>query len=181
MMAPDVRASGLAAGLREEFDRAFAAAADVERIPTSHLLAVRIGGDRYAIPVAEITGLQVDRVIAPVPTMIAGLLGLAGIRGELVPVYSLATLIGYPHSTRSMRWVALCGGGQTLGLAFDEFERHLNLSVAQIATVESAGEKAEHIRAVARAPDGPRPVISIPSVVAEIARRCTTMDISREK
>ena len=181
MMAPDTRAGGLAAGLREEFDRAFASASDVRTMETSHLLAVRIGGDRYAIPIAEITGLQADRVIAPVPTTVAGLLGLAGIRGELVPVYSLATLIGYPHSTHAMRWVALCGSGQTLGLAFDEFERHLNLSLAQIATVESAGEKAEHVRAVARAPDGPRPVISIPSVVAEIARRCTTTGNSKEK
>ena len=98
-----------------------------------------------------------------------------------MPVYSLAALLGYQHPDRATRWLALCGTGQTLGLAFDEFERHLNLFPAQIATADSANPKTEHIRAVAHADDGSRPVISIPSVAAEIARRCTTITVSKEK
>jgi chemotaxis signal transduction protein len=155
--------------------------AGIQKEQTRHLLAIRIGGDRYAIPIAEITGLQVDRVIAPVPTLVSGLLGLAGIRGELVPVYSLATLIGYTQPPRATRWLALCGTDQATGLAFDEFERHLNLSVSQIGTADAARAKGEHIHAVAHAEDGPRPVISIPSVMAEIARRCATAGNSKEK
>jgi purine-binding chemotaxis protein CheW len=172
--------AGLAAGLRREFDQAFALAASTQKVQGSHLLAIRIDGNPYALAVAEIAGLQVDRSITPVPTTIAGLLGIAGIRGELVPVYSLAALLGYRPPARAPRWLALCGGAQPFGLAFDDFERHLNVGAAQVATTDSVNNKAEHIRAVAHAEEGSRPIISIPSIAAEIARRCTTVGVSKE-
>jgi chemotaxis signal transduction protein len=112
--------------------------------------------------------------------MIGGLLGLAGIRGELVPVYSLAALLGYQTPSRTPRWLALCDGAQTFGLAFDDFERHLNVPAAGMAAADSVNTKAEHIRAVAHTEEGSRPVISIPSIAAEIARRCTTVGVSKE-
>jgi purine-binding chemotaxis protein CheW len=180
MSASHAADTGLAATLRAEFDRAFALAASTHKVQSSHLLAIRVDSNPYAIAVAEITGLQVDRVIAPLPTTVAGLIGLAGIRGELVPVYSLATLLGYPAPARAPRWLALCGGGQAFGLAFDAFERHINVTAAQVATTESGSARAEHVRAVAHAEDVSRPIISIPSIAAEIARRCTTVGVFKE-
>lgn len=180
MSASRAADAGLAAGLRKEFDQAFALAATTQKVQGSHLLAIRVDGNPYAIAVAEIVGLQVDRSITPLPTAVAGLLGLAGIRGELVPVYSLATLLGYQAPARNPRWLALCGGTQPFGLAFDDFERHLNVATAQVATTDSVNNKAEHIRAVAHAEEGSRPIIGIPSIAAEIARRCTTVGVSKE-
>ncbi|MEO8004349.1 MAG: chemotaxis protein CheW [Betaproteobacteria bacterium] len=180
MSAPGTANAGLAAALRKEFDQAFAVAATTRKVQNTHLLAIRVDANPYAIQVAEIGGLQVDRVIAPLPTTIGGLLGLAGIRGELVPVYSLAVLLGYHAPLRVPRWLALCGGAHAFGLAFDDFERHLNVAGAQIATADSVNTKAQHIGAVAHTEGGSRPVISIPSIAAEIARRCTTVGVSKE-
>jgi purine-binding chemotaxis protein CheW len=180
MSASHAADTGLATTLRKEFDQAFALAASTHKVQSSHLLAIRVDSNPYAIAVAEIAGLQVDRSIAPLPTTIAGLIGLAGIRGELVPVYSLAALLGYPAPARAPRWLALCGGAQAFGLAFDGFERHLNVAAAQIATTDSGNVRTEHIRAVAHADDGSRPILSIPSIAAEIARRCTTIGVSKE-
>jgi purine-binding chemotaxis protein CheW len=183
MTAPTDPRSGLAAQLRDEFDRAFALPVNPPRAQSSHLLAIRAGGDPYALSVAEITGLQADRTIVPVPAVIPELLGMAGIRGDLVPVYGLAALLGYDRerASRTPRWLALCGSDPILGLAFDEFERHLTLFLPQIAAADSANFRSEHVHAVAHADDGPRPVISIPSVVADIARRCATITVSKEK
>ena len=180
MSASRAANAGLAAALRNEFDQAFAVAASTHKVQSSHLLAIRVDANPYAIAVAEIGGLQVDRVIAPLPTMIGGLLGLAGIRGDLVPVYSLAVLLGYQAPARTPRWLALCGGAQSFGLAFDGFERHLNVPVAQIAAADSANSGAAHIRAVVHNEEGSRPLISIPSIAVEIARRCTTAGVSKE-
>jgi chemotaxis signal transduction protein len=181
VIAPSDPGAGLAAKMRDEFDRAFSLPVDTRRVRNLQFLAVRIGGSPYALAVPEITGLQVDRTIVSFPAVLPELLGVAGIRGELVPVYSLAELLGYERMAGKMRWMALCGPGKMVGLAFDEFERHLDLSPQQIATADSANLKTEHIRAVAHADDGARPVISIPSVMAEIARRCASATVSKEK
>lgn len=181
MIAPGERGAGLAEALRTEFDGAFALPASPPGERLDHLLAVRIGGDPYAVAVAEITGLHVDRLIVPVPSRVSAFLGLAGIRGEIVPVYGLDVMLGYRNPARTARWLALCKSGPfMLGLTFDEFERHLNLSLPQIAQGDSTHTEAEHIRAVAHADDGSRPVVSIASVAAEIARRCATVNVSKE-
>lgn len=182
MTATAGRRSLFAAQLRTEFDHAFSLPAQTEAAGGRHLLAIRIGGNPYALDPGEIAGLQVDRAIVPVPGLLPEWLGLAGIRGGLVPVYSLAALLGYPQpAAATQRWLALCGAGQLFGLAFDEFERHLNLAQSQFATADSANARTEHVGAVVHAEDAPRPVISIPSVAAEIARRCATVIVSKEK
>ena len=168
--------------LREEFDNAFSLPIQKDTLQSRHLLAIRIGGDPYALNPEEIAGLQVDRAIVPVPGVLPEWLGLAGIRGELVPVYSLAMLLGYEQSaTTKPRWVALCGSKQLLGLAFDAFERHLNLTLPQIAAADPANIKTEHVRSIAHADEVSRPVVSILSVTAEIAKRCANVIVSKEK
>lgn len=174
--------SAYAAQLREEFDHAFSLPARVETTSGRHLLAIRVAGHPYALNPEEIAGLQVDQAVVPVPGMLPEWLGLAGIRGGLVPVFSLAMLLGYERPTPTRpRWLAVCGSGQLFGLAFDEFERHLNLAPSQIAAADSVNTKTEHVLAVAQAEDMPRPVISIPSIAAEITRRCATVTASKEK
>ena len=174
-------AGNFAAQLRDEFDHAFSLPARVETGRGRHLLAIRVAGHSYAVNPQEIAGLQVDRTVVPVPGMLPEWLGLAGIRGGLVPVFSLAMLLGYELPAARPRWLAVCGSGQLFGLAFDEFERHLNLAPSQIATADSVNTKTPHVLAVAQAEDMPRPVISIPSVAAEITRRCATVTVSKEK
>lgn len=181
MTATPAQPAAFAARLRSEFDRGFSLPAQAETARDRHLLAIRIGGRPYVLDPAEIAGLQVDRPVVRVPGPLPEWLGLAGIRGGLVPVYSLAALLGYPLPAAQPRWLALCGSGQLLGLAFDEFERHLNLDPSQIAAVDPANTKSEHVRAVAHADDGSRPVVGIPSIAAEIARRCATVIPSKEK
>ncbi len=171
MTATAGRRTVFAAQLREEFDHAFSLPIRKETLQGRHLLAIRIGGDPYALNPEEIAGLQVDRAIVPVPGVLPEWLGLAGIRGELVPVYSLAMLLGYEQSATT----------KSRGLAFDAFERHLNLTLPQIAAADPTNIKTEHIRAVAHVDGVSRPVISIPSITAEITRRCTNVSVSKEK
>lgn len=182
MTAAAGQRSLFAAQLRAEFDHAFSLPAQTEAAGGRHLLAIRTGGKPYALDPREIAGLQVDRAIVPVPGLLPEWLGLAGIRGGLVPVYSLAALLGHGQpAAAGTRWLALCGSGQLFGLAFDEFERHLSLAPAQFATADSGSTGTGHVGAVVQTEDAPRPVISIPSVAAEIARRCATVTVSKEK
>jgi chemotaxis signal transduction protein len=48
------------------------------------------------------------------------LLGIAGIRGELLPIFSLHQLLDY-KDTEEIRWLLLCGEFKRVGLGIGEF------------------------------------------------------------
>lgn len=175
-----------AAELKNEFDSAFARPIRAGTAAQgSDFLAIAVNGHPYALLMSEIRGLHADRAIVPVPSPVPELLGLAGIRGELIPVYSLAALLGYGASGSAgstdapARWLVSCCGQHSLGLAFDVFERHLNSALPQGPA--AGGAKSEHVQTMIRA-DVSRPVISIPSIIATISRRCPPAPIpTKEK
>jgi chemotaxis signal transduction protein len=130
------RGSATADALRREFDRSFAAPASVGAEDTLDLLALRIGGDAYAVLLTDVTGLLVDRRIVPVPTNVPEFVGLIGMRGGVVPVWSLGALLGYGADRETPRWMMLVGdrgGGQVLALAFERFDGHLRVPRARLS------------------------------------------------
>jgi len=167
------RVAGTAAKLRSEFDgaRAFPPPAAAGS-HTVNLLAIVVAGDPYAFPVGEISGLAHDRKIVFVPSSVPELLGIAGIRGAVVPVYSLASLLGYGGAQEQPRWLVLCGGPQTVGFAFGGFEGNLRVPMAHI--YETAAEDAthEHVRHVVRTQGLVRGVIAAAQLVDFVKRRC---------
>ncbi len=121
---------GTAAALRRAFDQGFAQPRIPVKTATEKLLGLRLGGDGYAVRVQDIAGLLADQKIVPLPSPAPHLLGITGRRGEIVPVYNLSALLGYPGQPRSARWIILTGSGPAVGLAFDIFEGHLALPAA---------------------------------------------------
>ena len=86
MSRPPAKMSRQAAVLKKAFDDTFADQRRPARTGSVDLLAVRLGGEPWAIPLSAIAGLQSDKKITPLPGATPGLLGLAGFRGVLVPV-----------------------------------------------------------------------------------------------
>src|SRR5436309_1156564 len=90
-------ASARVSELRRAFDGTFAKAIRTAggEAQEEDLLAVRIFTHAYAIRVAEIAGIITSRKIVPVPSRRFELLGVAGLRGGLIPVYHLGALLGH--------------------------------------------------------------------------------------
>jgi hypothetical protein len=164
MMPVDDRA----AAMRAEFDRGFAQPRRVERPDTDRLLALRVGGDPYALRMEEIASVAVDRRIVPLPGPLPEFAGIAGLRGAIVPVYDLARLLGYPGDGRA-RWLAVLSAAP-VAVAFAAFDGYIVRAGGSI-TFEAAGGDSRHLRLVARAADFVRPVISLASVVEAIRQR----------
>lgn len=105
--------------LRDNFDRTFGrphAAADGGR---TDLLGLSLRGDPHAIRLSDISYVTSNRVITPIPTRSIALLGIAGLRGAIVPVFDLGALVGYPRLP-DPRWFAVVEReGSAVGLAFD--------------------------------------------------------------
>jgi chemotaxis signal transduction protein len=165
------RTGGTAAALRVQFDQRFAApaASSAERFET--LLAIRIGGDPYALRLSEIAGLHADRRIESVPSSAAQLLGIVGLRGRMAPVYDLAAILHYPPAANP-RWMLLAGAPQPVGFAFETFEAPLQVpesSLVNGADEGVAGSAArQHLRGMVRAAGALRPIIHLPSVLKSI-------------
>jgi chemotaxis signal transduction protein len=168
--------------LRNTFDRAravpFSSGASEQ---SEDLLAIRVCRDAYALRVCEISGLVTDRKIVAFPTPIPELLGVAGIRGALVPVYSLAALLGYAAETEGTRWLALCGAEEPVALAFGDFEGYLRIALTQLHGVEQKDVPRTHVELVVRAMNTVRAVLDIPLLRKEIQERCGNNMSSKER
>ena len=173
----EVEAGGLsAAALRRAFDLSFAEAPTAGAEPLESLLALRVGGAPYAIRLSEIAGVHADRTVVPVPTPMPDLLGVAGIRGAIVPVYDLGALLGHPRSTRP-RWMLLAASPALVGLAFESLEAHVRMprrSIEGASDVGGAGKGGGEIgrtRGAVEVGGLLRPLIHVGSILEGITRR----------
>jgi chemotaxis signal transduction protein len=174
--------SARAMELRRVFDQARALPfASGKEEQTESLLAVRVSGDAYAIKVGEITSLVAGRKIVAIPSPIPELVGLAGIRGALVPVYSLHVLLGYIAPTQQSRWLVLCGTEDSFALALDDFEGYLRIAGRQVYPIEQKDAVRIHVKEVVRATDMVRAVVSIPLLRETIRERCRKSSVPKER
>jgi chemotaxis signal transduction protein len=162
--------------LRREFDEGFARAVGADDQPLEDLLAIRVSGDPYALRLAECAGLFVDRKVTPLPTTVPWLLGLAGFRATLVPVYDLRALLGYPRG-ETPRWMVSTAREAVAALAFDAFEAHVRVERAALVADDAPAQR--HTPRLARLPGGARPLLSVPSLLEAIEARARS-DRSKE-
>jgi chemotaxis signal transduction protein len=162
-----------AAEFRRVFDQARAAPSSTgAEVQAENLLAIRVARDVYAIRVSEISGISTDRRIIAFPSPIPELLGVAGLRGVLVPVYSLAALLGYGLEAEEVRWCALCGTEEPFALAFSGFEGYLRVPHTELYPAEQREVTRTFVTHVARTTDMVRAVVSIPLFREAIQERC---------
>jgi chemotaxis signal transduction protein len=156
--------------LRQAFDRSFALApqAGGDTALVENLLAVRVGSLPYGLRLAEVSGLFVDRKITWLPSPVAELLGICGLRGALLPVYDLGMLLGCPKGA-APRWL-LVTAGMTVGLAFDSFDGYLRVRPEAIVPEGRAESRERHVREVLQTGIA-RPIIHLPSVLETIKSR----------
>lgn len=162
------------AELRQAFDRSFADAPSLDVTAFEDLLDVRFGTAQYALRVREISGLIADVRITPVSTPISELLGIAGIRGSILPVYDLGAMLGHPAEA-TPRWMAVAAGDAPVGLAFARFERHLRVRADAIVAGGRSDVAPRHLREVVQLEAGARPIVSVASVLETIANRVRTV------
>jgi purine-binding chemotaxis protein CheW len=155
-----------ALALREAFDAGFSVGAEERADANENYLGIRIGGDPFAINLAQITGLFAGRKIVSLPAPFAEVLGVASLRGRIVPVYRLRAFLNYPATEEPLRWIALAGPG--VGFAFDQFDFYARVTPEQISVSSTARGNISSIAMIAGVQ---RPVISISAILETITGR----------
>lgn len=154
--------------LRQSFDRAFVEPAmEANAAATLDLLAIRVGRDPYGLRLSEIAALEADRTITAVPSEHPELLGIAGVRGGVVAVFDLASLLGAPRPD-VLRWLVLVKG-TPLALAFSGFDGQLSVPADALAAAEPGA--SGRVRQVARGRGSTLPVIDVPALIAPLDQR----------
>jgi chemotaxis signal transduction protein len=179
MSASDVPMNARVIGLRDAFDRSFAVAPSSGAAAVERLLAIRAGTDRYALRLAEISGLFAEKKVTWLPSPVPELLGIAGFRGTVLPVYDLGMLLGCPRAAAS-RWLVVTAA-MPVGLAFGGFDRYLSVGAEAIVPDARPEARQQHVRELVQADDLVRPVISLASVLAWIRHRASQDGLEKEQ
>jgi chemotaxis signal transduction protein len=160
--------------LREDFDRAFAEPWPEPGEAPTPMLAVHAGGDPLALPVAEVLWLgRLGRVL-PLPGTAASVVGLAGIRGQLVPVHALSALLGGMEGARELRWAVMCGTREApVAFAFEGLDGYLAapreaLHPMPESEVAAGAQRPRRIVSVLRLTSEPRGVVDLRALILDV-------------
>jgi purine-binding chemotaxis protein CheW len=81
---------------------------------------VRVGKEHYALPVENVLEIADLGEISPVPGSGSAILGVRNLRGQVLPVFELAAILGLDSQTRPVKLVVAEANGCRAGLAIDE-------------------------------------------------------------
>ncbi|MEO9382801.1 chemotaxis protein CheW [Chromobacterium phragmitis] len=164
-MDSDLASIDSADRLREQFDLSFASAPALPAAGSVNLLTIRIGAEPYAIRLADIRGLHADRRILDLPGPMPELLGVTNFRGQIVPVFQLAALLGKCPGA-APRWMVLVQASAPLALAFEAFDSHICvLDDEIISPADAAGQGG------VRTASGVVPLLDIGVLAAQVEAR----------
>lgn len=158
----------IVAQMRRDFDESFALPPVRQAPEVEDILAIRLGGDPYGISIRQLTALAIVERLTPLPSRQRELLGLAGVRGVVVPVYSLAGLLGYGMTGEPSRWIALCRFHDPIALSLGQFEGCLQIPLEELSPADSIEGDRKHVGQTARTKSGARLILDLVSLVDEI-------------
>ena len=155
--------------LRDGFDSSFTRPPPPRQDPGEALLRLRVGGAPLAVRLGHLSGLHLMPRLVRLPGAPASLLGLAGLRGQLIAVHDLTALLGL-QSGEPPRWLLLAGGSRRVGLAAAGFEGQLRATSEQLRS-GGGGASATHplLSSSVLLPDAPPlPVLDVDSLVRRL-------------
>ena len=180
MSSDETRLTTTTASLREAFDRSFAEAPPAATARPLDFLTFRAGGDPYAVALADVAAIHRERKIVRLPNRSPELLGIAGFRGMMAPVYDIGALLGYP-ATPNATWLVIARGKSPVGLAFERFEAQLRVSPDDISPDDKENGARHHLRGAVRVDQVLRPLIHVASILEAIARRAHADGLPQER
>lgn len=156
--------------LRREFDQSFAREPRGADVAEESLLSIRVGPNRFVLRGAEIDGVGVAGKVIRVPSRAHGLAGVTGIRGALVPVFSLATLLGEPPGEGAPGWLCFVGRDEPLAFAFHGIDGYRKVAPGTSSPLADAAQTHASLREIVSWDASVVPVIHMPSLVSLIRR-----------
>lgn len=163
------------AELKNAFDSSFTLPIAEREEQPRRALHIRARGRQLAVRVDELAGVEPCRRIVRTPSRPRGLLGLTGVRGQLVATYDLAALLGDPAHAQDapeapLRWMLLCLGNPEVSLAVEQIEGYVQFSDADLRR-EDSEKSGNHVREALMKDGILRGIVSVSALLATITQR----------
>jgi chemotaxis signal transduction protein len=96
---------------------------------------VRLGGEAYAVPVEHVIEVAELGTLSPVPGAHSSVLGIQNLRGEVLPVFNLASVLGIRGDGTQQSLLVTEHGSLRAGFAIDE--------VTDVGEIPPIGEETQ--------------------------------------
>ncbi|HEY3324615.1 MAG TPA: chemotaxis protein CheW [Planctomycetota bacterium] len=159
-----------AAALRAAFDESFAAPPAAATPGLLQFLGFRIGSETLCVRLEEVEEVVLQSAVLPLPEQPPEMLGLAAVRGQIVPVFSLGGMLGYTPDPKSETCILLCKSAEPVGLAVTALQGQFQMPQSALHV---AGERAPQrfVAAAVQHGDLQHWLVSFPAVLSALHER----------
>jgi purine-binding chemotaxis protein CheW len=142
-----------------------------DRGPVTEYLAFRLGGETYALPLADVREILTLSPITYVPRAAREVLGIVSVRGQLVTVIDARVRLGLEAAPATKRTrILLCPSAtiEMMGLYVDEVLQVYRLAEVEVEPVANVlgGNIAEHVTGIGRRDGTMLVLLSLPHLLA---------------
>lgn len=157
--------------LRQQFDDTFTRPVQSDTVPAHKLLVVNAGEQRFALRLDECAGIHACPKLVPLPSPRVSLLGMVGVRGRLLVVYGLASVLRTTPGPRRPRWLLTPRADEQIALSIDGIDAYLHVPESALVPLAAPSElRDDFCREIIQQDGEARPVLSLAAVVAAIHR-----------
>jgi purine-binding chemotaxis protein CheW len=143
-----------------------------ERAGAQELLVVRIGQERFAVPLEAVDELVESPRLRSLPGAPPALLGLFTLGELLLPLYSPASVLGATPAGEDVALV-MRGGRARVALAVDDAEDVITVSLTDVLEAPRTGHQDDVVLGVIRRDDDLLTLLDARAVVASYAALST--------
>jgi chemotaxis signal transduction protein len=157
--------------LRRDFDESFARPRSVVESAVQSLIEIRAAGNVFGLRLNEILGIELQRKRTFLPNELSGFEGVVGIRGRVIPVFSLGRLLGADERAMSHEpWLIICNSVEPVALSFERLEGCVTAFDSSWVTPSATSSGLQkHIHGLLRLESTILPVLQLSSIWKEIS------------
>ena len=152
----------------------------LDHIPAACACLISLAGRTLAVEITEAREARAFDEFTPVPLAPACVIGMANLRGAIVPIVDLRVLLGLPpvERPRTLRTLVVEAAGARIALAVDAV---LGVRWSDDPIVaDGAVDRPGFERAVFGAGDDATPVLDVVKIVELLARQASSRDAVME-
>lgn len=179
-MSPNRKKAGSLDELRREFDLGFSRPAQIDGSAHEDLILFSIANERYAVRVREVKAILRTPRLACIPSRSSALRGIIAWRGELLPIFDLAELLGHPAQRELGAWSLLAGDTERAAFAFQHFERFERVAATAVSKEGPATSPRVVGEDVVRIARDILPIVSVSQVLANLAHEAGLTNQEKE-
>ena len=92
---------------------------EIQQGDTISVLVIQSSGETYGLPMESLTAVYMGHRIIPVPCVPQYVAGIANIRGEIMPVFDLATLLKVPSEQTKQALIVASSNGNSVAFCVE--------------------------------------------------------------